>query len=157
MVSPKTERHKWGCRKPKLSRGGYRRRGWDGDGSEFLIFRVQVSHKCIGRYEGHCRYPGWTAALAAAAAAARSACRAVSAALPAKSGLRLAPDCGGGGAETEKAMTRVCPRGEGTRPGSLPRPRRDPQAETQQGRYATAPPHGPESKRLRAASRRRGT
>lgn len=54
----------------------------------------------------------------------------------------------GGGAETEKAMTRVCPRGEGTRPGSLPRPRRDPQAETQQGRYATAPPHGP-GKRVR--------
>lgn len=54
----------------------------------------------------------------------------------------------GGGAETEKAMTRVCPRGEGTRPGSLPRPRRDPQTETQQGRYATAPPHGP-GKRVR--------
>lgn len=94
--------------------------GWDGDRSEFSIFRIQISHEHIGRDEGHCRYQRWTVAVVAAG----SGCAAV----PARSGLRRAPDCGGRRADDPGRPRR------GARGGrSAPRPCGDPRAETQQG------------------------
>lgn len=94
--------------------------GWDGDRSEFSIFRIQISHEHIGRDEGHCRYQRWTVAVVAAGFGC--------AAVPARSGLRRAPDCGGRRADDPGRPRR------GARGGrSAPRPCGDPRAETQQG------------------------
>lgn len=51
------------------------------------------------------------------------------------------PDCGGRPGERETGEKEEG-RGGGRPPESPPRPRHDPQAETQQGPYATAPPRG---------------
>lgn len=115
--------------------------GWDGDRSEFSKFQVQISHKHIGRYEGHCRYQRWTVAVVAAG----SGCRAGCAAVPARSGLRQAPDCGGRRAD-DLGRTRRGGRGG---PLSAP-PCGDPRAETQQG--PTRAPAQPG--RLRGGGRR---
>lgn len=84
----------------------------------FSISRVQLGHKCIGRYKGHRRYQRRrTAVVAGSAVEAGSAGPAVGAAFPARSGLRRAPDCGedrrdkrGSGEKAEGGGGRDAPR-----------------------------------------------
>lgn len=94
--------------------------------SEFLIFRIQVSHKSIGRYKGHCRYQGWWTVAAAAA----SGVPAVSAAFPARSAPRGSTGLGtaeGGPGERKKSMRRKEERGEdATARATAPPPPRPP-------------------------------
>lgn len=119
-----------------MSRDGYCRRSWDGDGSECVL-----NIPCPSQSSGD------TKAIAGTEDDGQRRRRGLGARPwvqfsppgPGSAGLRRAPDCRRRPGWERKRWEG---RGEGERAEPPPRPRRDPQPETQQGPYAMVPPRG---------------